>query len=105
VPLEKPVVLYTEFTALPGLRNDVARLLERFTDEVLDEPGSVTFIAKRRRSSSSVFFTFEEYVDMAAFRAHLSYAHSIAFNRALRPLVVGGGPHVVLLDRLQSHNS
>ena len=85
------IVLYAEFTALPGKRDTVAALIHQFGDRVRDEPGNVLFAVSTRAKQPDAFFVYEEYRDAAAFEAHIGAEHGAQFNASLAPLIVEVG--------------
>ena len=95
-----PVVLYAEFTALPGADGRVGDLVVALADRVRAEAGNVVFIAHRQQTHPSVFFVYEEYVNEAAFAAHVASVHCAEFNEVLVSLVEGGGSRVTFLEKI-----
>ena len=83
-----PRALYAEFTARPGMGDQVAALLADFAREVRREPGNIVFDCYRLEADADKFFVHEVYRDEAAFQAHIGADHGAVFNRALGPLIV-----------------
>lgn len=90
--------LYAQFTAEEGQGDAVAALLRGYGDDVSAEPGNVRFDAHRLEADPQSFFVYEEYVDEAAFQAHLATEHCAAFNQAFAPHVVGGASTLTWLN-------
>lgn len=96
---EQPVVLYAEFTALPGKADQVEELLRGLVADVRQEPGNEVFDAYRVEEASDRFFVFEVYRDRAAFEAHLAAPYGEGFNAALGALIVEDGSQLTFLRR------
>ena len=92
--------LYAEFQAVPRAGDAVASLVAGYRRDVATEPGNVRFDAHRLQDDPDRFFVYEEYVDDAAFAAHLGNPASAVFNAALAPLVVGGRSMLTWLDEV-----
>ncbi|HEX4442771.1 MAG TPA: putative quinol monooxygenase [Galbitalea sp.] len=90
-------VLYAEFTALAGSVDHVAELLRWLTVEVRKEPGNLVFAASQKSTNPAEFFVYEEYVDEAAFAAHIGADYGARFNRSLTELIVGDGSDLTFL--------
>ncbi|MEV7827877.1 putative quinol monooxygenase [Microbacterium enclense] len=90
--------LYAQFTAEEGAGDTVAALLRGYGEAVSAEPGNVRFDAHRLADDPRSFFVYEEYVDDAAFQAHLGTEHCAVFNRAFAPHVVGGASTLTWLN-------
>jgi autoinducer 2-degrading protein len=90
--------LYAEFRAVPGAGDAVASLVAGYRRDVTAEPGNLCFLAHRLTDDRDRFFVYEEYVDDAAFEAHLVTAHCARFNEEFAPLVVGGGSTLTWLE-------
>ncbi|MDX6255422.1 MAG: hypothetical protein QOJ11_1756 [Frankiales bacterium] len=95
-----PVVLYAEFTALPGEEQHVQDLLVLLGRNVRQEAGNVAFIAHRLAEHKGEFAVYEEYADEAAFAQHIASVHCADFNGALTSLAVGGGSTVTFLEKV-----
>jgi quinol monooxygenase YgiN len=87
-------VLIAEFQATAGNDEALAQLVREFTTAVRAEPGNLVFAANRRVDDPSRFVVYEEYVNDAAFAAHLASGHGRTFNAALVGLT-GGQPSVL----------
>ena len=83
-----PVVLYAEFTALPGQEATVADLIVELGRDVRTEAGNVVFRSHTERDNPAKFFVYEEYVDEDAFRAHIAAPYGAVFNAKLGDLIV-----------------
>jgi quinol monooxygenase YgiN len=90
--------LYAQFTAKEGQGDTVAALLRGYGDDVSAEPGNVRFDAHRLADDPQSFFVYEEYVDEAAFQAHVATEHCATFNDAFAPHVVGGASTLTWLN-------
>jgi quinol monooxygenase YgiN len=95
-----PVILYATFTATPGNAAKVAEMLRDYAANVRNEPGNVVFEATCKADEPSAFFVYEEYVDEAAFQAHLSAPYGGPFNQSLAPLITEPSSHLTFLRRL-----
>lgn len=89
--------LYAEFVALPGSELRVAELVGKLTPEVRAEPGCLQFDPFTREDDVRHWVVFELYSDAAAFDAHISSAHSRAFNAEIAEHIVGGASSLVWL--------
>ena len=92
------IVLYAEFTALPGRRPEVERLITDLADEVRQEPGNQEFTVYQEAADPCRFFVLERYADRAAFEAHLAAPYGATFNAALRDLIVEDGSQLTFLQ-------
>jgi quinol monooxygenase YgiN len=90
-------VLYAEFTATSGNEERVAQLVSEYAQVVQAEAGNLVFSAHRKRDEPASFFVYEEYVDSAAFKAHVAAEYGESFNAALVPLIVGDGSDLTVL--------
>lgn len=95
-----PTILHATFTARPGEGDRVAELLRGFADAVRAEPGCVVFDATRLADDDHRFFVYEEYVDEAAFQAHLANPAGGPFNAALQQLIVEPNSVLTFLRRI-----
>lgn len=82
------VVLYAEFTAVPGSVDAVEALVLGYAQVVRSEPGNVVFDVYRRVEAPERFFVFEAYRDRAAFDDHLGGEAGRVFNATLTPMIV-----------------
>jgi len=94
------VILYATFTARAGHAGTVASLLADYAATVRAEAGNVLFEASSRVGAPEAFFVYEEYVDDAAFQAHLGAPYGARFNAALAPLIVEPQSQLVFLKRV-----
>jgi len=94
------VILYATFTARAGHAGTVAALLADYAQIVRTEPGNVLFEASYRADTPEAFFVYEEYIDEAAFQAHLDAPYGATFNAALKPLIVEPESQLVFLKRV-----
>jgi quinol monooxygenase YgiN len=90
-------VLFAEFTAASGNEERVAQLVREYAERVQTEPGNLVFAPHRKRDAPASFFVYEEYVDSAAFEAHITAEYGESFNAALAPLIVGDGSDLTFL--------
>lgn len=90
-------VLYAEFTAASGNEERVAQLVHDYAERVRTEAGNLVFAPHRKREEPASFFVYEEYVDSAAFEAHIATEYGESFNAALAPLIVGAGSDLTFL--------
>lgn len=93
--------LYAEFTALPGKEQRVSEILQILAAHVRREEGNVAFQPFTRTTDPRRFFVFEEYVDDAAFDAHISAGYGTEFNAELATLIEGTGSDLTWLDSLE----
>lgn len=98
--MPEPTILHATFTARPGEGDHVAELLSSFADAVRAEPGNVVFAATRLVDDPDRFFVYEEYVDEAAFQAHLANPAGGPFNTALQQLIVEPSSVLTFLRRV-----
>jgi len=94
------VSLYAEMEAIPGQRDRVSGLLLEYGSEVRAEPGCLRFEAYQPSDQLDRYFVMERYRDAAAFDAHLTSEHCVAFNAAVGPLIVGGASVLTRLVEL-----
>jgi len=94
------VILYATFTARAGHAETVAALLADYAQTVRTEPGNVLFEPSCHADTPEAFFVYEEYVDEAAFQAHLAAPYGARFNAALAPLIVEPQSQLVFLKRI-----
>ena len=95
------VILYATFTASKGNADAVAALLSDYAAAVRKEPGNVLFEASCKATEPDSFFVYEEYVDEAAFQAHLNAPYGTPFNAALSPLIVEPQSRLTFLRRIR----
>jgi quinol monooxygenase YgiN len=93
-------ILYAEFTAKPGNEAAVADLVRGLTELVRQEPGNLVFAAHQKRRNPAEFFVYEEYVDGAAFKAHVAAGYGATFNATLTDLIEGDGSDLTFLTPL-----
>ncbi|NVN06249.1 antibiotic biosynthesis monooxygenase [Asaia spathodeae] len=93
-------VLYATMRALPGKREEIARLLTSLADDVRNEPGNERFVVYTLEEDPDFFHVEETYRDEDAFKAHMGMEHGKIFNNAIKTLVEGGGSKVVLLTHI-----
>lgn len=98
--MTSPTILHATFTARPGEGERVERLLQDFAEEVRAEPGNVFFDVTRLIADPDRFFVYEEYVDEAAFQAHIAAPAGVPFNAALRSLIVEPASQLTFLRRI-----
>ncbi|WP_193597159.1 putative quinol monooxygenase [Microbacterium sp. YJN-G] len=98
--MTEPTILHATFTARPGEGDRVAALLRDFADAVRAEPGNVVFDATQLVEDPERFFVYEEYVDEAAFQAHLANPAGGPFNAALQELIVEPHSQLTFLRRI-----
>ncbi|WP_353807625.1 putative quinol monooxygenase [Agromyces sp. SYSU T00194] len=91
------VTLTATFTALPGHRDAVADLIADFADVVRQEPGNLVFEPFTAADDDHAFVVYEQYVDQAAFDAHLASPAGGPFNAALGEHIVGDGSELHFL--------
>ena len=91
-------ILYATFTANVGKEAEVAALISGLQEKVRQEPGNLVFQATTRQSNSREFFVYEEYVDEAAFQAHISADYGAVFNEKLASLIEGDGSQLFWLN-------
>lgn len=92
--------LYATLKALPGKSEALRDLLSKLAVDVRAEPGCERFKVYTLASDPEQFHVEETYRDDAAFAAHMATEHGKVFNRAITPLVEGGGSQVVFLDEV-----
>lgn len=92
--------LYATMRALPGKRDELARLLTSLAKDVRNEPGNERFVVYTLESDPDFFHVEETYRDEAAFKAHMGMEHGRVFNEAIRSLVEGGASEVIFLNHV-----
>ncbi|WP_435747230.1 putative quinol monooxygenase [Microbacterium sp. PMB16] len=85
---DEQVVVSAEFTARPGLADEVDTLAQDYAASVRAEPGNTTFEVYRRTEDPDRFLVFEIYRDLEAFEEHLRAEAGTAFNARLTPRIV-----------------
>jgi quinol monooxygenase YgiN len=65
-----------------------ARLLRHARTSVADEPGCRCFDVHQDKSDPTLFLLIERYADQAAFEAHRSSPHFVAFRQDVKDWVV-----------------
>lgn len=93
-------VLYATMRALPGKREEIARLLTALATDVRNEPGNERFVVYTLEEDPDFFHVEETYRDDEAFKAHMGMEHGKVFNNAIKTLVEGGGSQVVFLTHI-----
>ncbi len=93
--------LYAEFTALPGKEARVREILQILATEVRTEAGNIVFQPFTLSTDPRRFFVFEEYVDDAAFTAHISAEYGARFNTELATLIEGTGSDLTWLTSIE----
>ncbi|HWT23999.1 MAG TPA: putative quinol monooxygenase [Solirubrobacteraceae bacterium] len=86
------VVVTVRYRAKPGEADTIRRIFHLMREASLDEPGCLAYEIHEAAEDQSVFFIYERYADMAAFRAHQESEH---FQREVR------GRAIALLDARQ----
>ncbi|GGL01924.1 hypothetical protein GCM10007382_22280 [Salinibacterium xinjiangense] len=94
--------LYAEFTALPGKEQRVSEILQILAAHVRREEGNVVFQPFTRATDPRRFFVFEEYVNDAAFDAHISAEYGARFNAELATLIEGTSSDLTWLASIDS---
>jgi quinol monooxygenase YgiN len=94
-----PIILYAEFTARPSFEAEVARLISGLAGKVRQEPGNTEFTVYRERDNPRKFFVFEEYLDEASFKAHITAEYGVIFNQQLSSLIEEGASQLTFLTR------
>ena len=74
-----------KWVAREGEEEKVAGLIERMVGPSRAEPGSIMYQAHRDPENPRVFFFYEQYVDRAAFDAHVQTEH---FQTIAIPLAI-----------------
>jgi quinol monooxygenase YgiN len=92
-------ILYAEFTANPGAEDEVASMISGLAEDVRREPGNTEFTVYRERDNPRKFFVFEQYLDDAAFEAHIKAEYGVIFNQRLSSLIEEGESQLTWLTR------
>ena len=82
-------ILYATFTASVGKEAEVAALISGLQEQVRQEPGNLVFQATTRQGNPREFFVYEEYVDEAAFQAHMGSDAFKEFSKSLAEFIDG----------------
>ena len=90
--------LYATMHALPGREESLLALLRALAVDVREEAGCARFVVYTQAANPRAVHVEETYRDEQAFQAHIATDHCAAFNKAIIPLVEGGGSAVVFLD-------
>lgn len=67
--------------AREGQEEMVARALEQLMPASREEPGCLVYQAHRSTEDPRLFFIYEQYVDAAAFEAHVASPHFEQYGR------------------------
>jgi quinol monooxygenase YgiN len=94
-----PKILYAEFTAKPAAEDEVASMISGLAEDVRREPGNTEFTVYRERDNPRKFFVFEQYLDDAAFEAHIKAEYGVIFNQRLSSLIEEGESQLTWLTR------
>jgi quinol monooxygenase YgiN len=68
-------VVCAKWTAKPGEADNVAAAIEKVVGPSRAEPGMLLYQPHRDPQNPNVFFFYEQYVDEAAYQAHVESAH------------------------------
>jgi quinol monooxygenase YgiN len=68
-------VVCATWTAKDGEAQSVAAAIEQLVGPSRAEPGMIMYQAHRDPENPNVFFFYEQYVDEAAYQAHVESAH------------------------------
>jgi quinol monooxygenase YgiN len=93
------MILYAEFTAMPGSEADVGRLISGQAEDVRREPGNTEFTVYRERDNPRKFFVFEQYLDETGFEAHIGAEYGMIFNERLGSLIEEGESQLTWLTK------
>ena len=74
-------------------------MISGLADDVRREPGNTEFTVYRERDNPRKFFVFEQYLDEAAFDAHINAEYGAIFNRRLSSLIEEGESQLTWLTR------
>ena len=74
-PGPRRYVVIAHYRACDGAESQVADALAAMVEPTRAEPGNLEYRVCRSASDPAVFALYEEYVDQAAFTAHLESAH------------------------------
>lgn len=91
--------MYAEFTAKPAAEDEVASMISGLAEDVRREPGNTEFTVYRERDNPRKFFVFEQYLDDAAFEAHIKAEYGVIFNQRLSSLIEEGESQLTWLTR------
>jgi quinol monooxygenase YgiN len=94
-----PMILYAEFTAKSGSESQVETLISGLAEKVRREPGNAEFTVYRERDNPRKFFVFEQYLDEASFKTHISAEYGVIFNQQLSSLIEEGESQLTWLTR------
>ncbi|MGO1385542.1 MAG: putative quinol monooxygenase [Arachnia sp.] len=93
--------LIATFTAKPGHRDEMARLIADFGDEVRREPGCLVFEPFTDSSSDHDFVAYETYKDAEAYAAHTRNPAGPGFAAAMLRCIVGDGSVLQFLSEVR----
>jgi quinol monooxygenase YgiN len=69
-------VVVALWKAKEGQEDTIARVIEKMTPLSRQEPGVLQYQAHRSLSDPRLFFLYEQYVDEAAYQAHMESPHA-----------------------------
>ena len=69
-------VVVALWKAKEGQQDTIARVIEKMTPLSRQEPGCLMYQAHRSLSDPRLFFLYEQYVDEAAYQAHMESPHA-----------------------------
>jgi quinol monooxygenase YgiN len=80
-----PFVVAAKWIANPGEEDEVARCVAEMVGPSRAEPGNIQYQPHRDPENPRVFFLYEQYVDQAAYDAHVASPHfqAIGFGDAI----------------------
>ncbi len=94
------IILYAEFTVLPGFEDEVAELMTGLAEDVRAEPGNVVFEPHTERDNPNKYFVYEVYRDQEAFETHISAPYGAVFNARLNEVIEEDESQLTFLTRL-----
>ncbi len=74
-------VVLARWVAKPGNQEAVAAAIERLIEPSRREPGCLQYLPNRSLADDRVFVLYEEYVDEAAYEAHVESEHFARYGR------------------------
>jgi quinol monooxygenase YgiN len=82
------IAVIARYRAMPGRADEVADELRAYVPLVLEEEGSIDFVAHRAVDDDHVFVLYETYRDRSALDTHIASEHYRAVAAArIRPLL------------------
>jgi len=93
------IVVAAMLKAIDGKGNELELAFQRLVPKVLNDPGTIAYVAHRSTDDPSKFFVYEKYESTEALKAHSSTPHFQEFSRAVASML-DGRPEVGLYGEI-----